>query len=596
MTFTTPSTAGRGKACSSGVSRGNRILRAFSAFMIDLHSHILPGLDDGSRTVEDARALARRAAEDGVTAIAATPHVRSDYPTGPEEMERGVSRLREDFLEQGIDVEVLPGGEIDLGMLASLDDDGLRRFIARASGRYLLLEFPYSGWPAGPRGDGLRARATRLPGRAGPPGAEPRGAGRTRGASRRRCGMGALVQLTAASLDGRIGRSSQAAAERLLGQRPRPRARERRPHARHQGGGPRGRGRGGRATTAWRASSRPRPRARSSRARPCPTRPGSAPAPVLHPLLKSEAPGCRTGNGRTRAPDPEEAECRKPRPERRASTASTSATSTPCARTRGGGAGPGRRDRRGDVPRRLAAAGRGARGRPSVAARRRPERPRQPPPLRPTAGRARRAARARGGPGRRRPGGHRRRARRAPLRAGDSLGGGPRGPAPDRLGRPRSRRDRPRARLLARQRRRPALPGAPQAGGRPGPGRRLPPTSPEVSSMPAPDDLELLRRLDPAGELRPHGRARERLRQEILADPRPDPCAAGAQARAGASCWSRPCWRCCSPRGWGVCSVPRLAETVRSDDEDVTGTIPLPPGAAWKSSISRTASTASGRG
>ena len=58
--------------------------------MIDLHSHILPGLDDGSRTVQDARALARRAAEDGVTAIAATPHVRSDYPTRPEEMERGV--------------------------------------------------------------------------------------------------------------------------------------------------------------------------------------------------------------------------------------------------------------------------------------------------------------------------------------------------------------------------------------------------------------------------------------------------------------------------------------------------------------------------
>jgi protein-tyrosine phosphatase len=41
--------------------------------VIELHSHILPGLDDGSRTVEDARLLARRAAEDGVTAVAATP-------------------------------------------------------------------------------------------------------------------------------------------------------------------------------------------------------------------------------------------------------------------------------------------------------------------------------------------------------------------------------------------------------------------------------------------------------------------------------------------------------------------------------------------
>jgi tyrosine-protein phosphatase YwqE len=42
--------------------------------MIDLHSHILPGLDDGVRTIEEARALARRTAEDGITAIAATPH------------------------------------------------------------------------------------------------------------------------------------------------------------------------------------------------------------------------------------------------------------------------------------------------------------------------------------------------------------------------------------------------------------------------------------------------------------------------------------------------------------------------------------------
>jgi tyrosine-protein phosphatase YwqE len=42
--------------------------------MIDLHFHILPGLDDGVRTIEEARALARRTAEDGITAITATPH------------------------------------------------------------------------------------------------------------------------------------------------------------------------------------------------------------------------------------------------------------------------------------------------------------------------------------------------------------------------------------------------------------------------------------------------------------------------------------------------------------------------------------------
>jgi protein-tyrosine phosphatase len=183
--------------------------------MIDLHSHILPGLDDGSRTVEDARALARRAAEDGVTAIAATPHVRSDYPTRPEEMERGVTRLREDFLAEGIDIEVLPGGEIDLGMLASLDDDGLRRFTIAQSGRYVLLEFPYSGWPAGLEetvyGLGLRGLLPVL--------AHPE---RNREVQTKpdRLGeavrLGALVQVTAASVDGRIGRSSQAAADKLF--------------------------------------------------------------------------------------------------------------------------------------------------------------------------------------------------------------------------------------------------------------------------------------------------------------------------------------------------------------------------------------------
>jgi protein-tyrosine phosphatase len=183
--------------------------------LIDLHSHILPGLDDGSQTVEDARELARRAGEDGVTAIAATPHVRGDYPTRPEEMERGVLGLREDFAEQGIQVEVLHGGEIDLGMLGSLDDDDLRRFSLARSGRYVLLEFPYTGWPAGLEetvyGLGLRGFVAVIahPERNREVQADP---GRLGEAVR----LGALVQVTAASVDGRIGRSSQKTADWFL--------------------------------------------------------------------------------------------------------------------------------------------------------------------------------------------------------------------------------------------------------------------------------------------------------------------------------------------------------------------------------------------
>jgi protein-tyrosine phosphatase len=55
--------------------------------VIDLHSHILPGLDDGARDLAEALALAREIAADGVRVVAATPHVRDDYPTTPGAME-----------------------------------------------------------------------------------------------------------------------------------------------------------------------------------------------------------------------------------------------------------------------------------------------------------------------------------------------------------------------------------------------------------------------------------------------------------------------------------------------------------------------------
>ena len=49
--------------------------------MIDLHTHILPGIDDGAGSLEEAVALVRAAWESGVDQIVATPHVRDDYPT-----------------------------------------------------------------------------------------------------------------------------------------------------------------------------------------------------------------------------------------------------------------------------------------------------------------------------------------------------------------------------------------------------------------------------------------------------------------------------------------------------------------------------------
>jgi len=183
--------------------------------MIDLHSHILPGIDDGVQTLEEARAMARRAAEDGVVAIAATPHVRADYPTLPEDMEAAVADLRQDLAEERIPVDILHGGELDLDTAGALDHDSLRRFTLGQSGRYLVLEFPYSGWPLGLED---RLFELQLQGLV-PVLAHPernhevqQSPERLAKAVRR----GSLVQLTAASVDGRLGRAPQRAAERLL--------------------------------------------------------------------------------------------------------------------------------------------------------------------------------------------------------------------------------------------------------------------------------------------------------------------------------------------------------------------------------------------
>jgi len=183
--------------------------------VIDLHTHVLPGIDDGVRSLAEARALALAAVEEGVSVLVATPHVRDDYPTTPETMEEAVALVRADFAVQGIPVEVLHGAEVDLSMLWAIPPEELRRLTIAQTGRYLLLEFPYRGWPLA-----LDSAVTRLvqlgviPLLAHPernPEVQDR-PDRVRGLVE----AGALVQITAASLEGGRDRSAQAAALRLL--------------------------------------------------------------------------------------------------------------------------------------------------------------------------------------------------------------------------------------------------------------------------------------------------------------------------------------------------------------------------------------------
>jgi len=186
--------------------------------VIDLHIHILPGVDDGPGTLEESLEIARGAVRDGTRIVAATPHVRDDYPTEPATMERLVVELRTALARADVGLDVRPGGEVALEHLRRVGPEGVRRFGLGGGDRYVLVEFPYDGWPLD-----LGMQVASLT-RAGitPVLAHPE---RNRDVQSRpdRLGplveAGARVQVTAASIDGRLGQRAKAASFALLERR-----------------------------------------------------------------------------------------------------------------------------------------------------------------------------------------------------------------------------------------------------------------------------------------------------------------------------------------------------------------------------------------
>jgi protein-tyrosine phosphatase len=108
--------------------------------VIDLHSHLLPGVDDGSRTVEQSVGVLRRMAERGITDVCLTPHLRAQEAANapPERHDAVFAALRAEAPE-------LPrlhrGAEVMLDRPLPLGGDPMRR-ITLGGTRYLLVEFP----------------------------------------------------------------------------------------------------------------------------------------------------------------------------------------------------------------------------------------------------------------------------------------------------------------------------------------------------------------------------------------------------------------------------------------------------------------------
>ena len=107
--------------------------------MIDLHTHILPGIDDGPPDLETAVAMARYGQENGLTAVAATPHIDALADWGT--IKTRVEELQGELAKENIELNIISGAElfVDVALL-DMEVDQIPTYGDR--GEYCLLELP----------------------------------------------------------------------------------------------------------------------------------------------------------------------------------------------------------------------------------------------------------------------------------------------------------------------------------------------------------------------------------------------------------------------------------------------------------------------
>jgi protein-tyrosine phosphatase len=114
---------------------------------VDLHFHLLPGVDDGPSDMDASLELARRAVADGTGTIVATPHVRTDLGlTDAVEIHARVLELRSKLAANDIPLDVRCGGELGHEMVARLRQGELDLLAQGPPGRrWVLVETPFVG-------------------------------------------------------------------------------------------------------------------------------------------------------------------------------------------------------------------------------------------------------------------------------------------------------------------------------------------------------------------------------------------------------------------------------------------------------------------
>jgi protein-tyrosine phosphatase len=171
--------------------------------LIDLHAHLLPGVDDGPPDAGATLAIARAAVSAGTRTMVATPHIDHEFNLAPREIASRLDEVRALLAAEDVPLEALPGGELALSRAFDLEKDELEA-IRLGGGPYLLLECPFT-----PAADMLERAVFELQSRGhkillAHPERSP-GLQRRPELVERLVERGVLTQVTAGSLHGRFG-------------------------------------------------------------------------------------------------------------------------------------------------------------------------------------------------------------------------------------------------------------------------------------------------------------------------------------------------------------------------------------------------------
>lgn len=115
--------------------------------MIDIHAHILPGIDDGADTIETSLEMLKIAEDDGIKKIIATPHHNTGYfETSYIDVIKHIEDLNNKAKENNINIEILPGQEVFLNKhTLNLYKSGIISTLNNT--KHMLIELPFDNMP-----------------------------------------------------------------------------------------------------------------------------------------------------------------------------------------------------------------------------------------------------------------------------------------------------------------------------------------------------------------------------------------------------------------------------------------------------------------